>query len=161
MRHENSPNVRRIYYSKKDRWMVTLFWVVVCGMVGAAFVLAGSQELPTVLRIALPVMLVLAADVMLWTLYGTRYVLTDTDLRVRSGPFRMSIPYAEIQQVSPSRSALAAPACSLDRLLITGGRFSTFGLLISPERKLEFLKDLVSLSPVLRLEDERIIRVPA
>lgn len=93
----------------------------------------------------------------MWTLYGTRYLLTDSGLRIRSGPFRWSIPYTSIEHVAPTRSALAGPACSMDRLQVVC-RGASLGLMISPEHKSDFLKDTVALSPLFRLDDDQLVR---
>ena len=113
---------------------------------------------PPGLRIALPIVLLLVSYLMLWTLYGTRYRLTDFELRIACGPFRWRIPYDDIERISPTRSPVSGPACSLDRLEVVAPDASTLGLMISPERKLEFLRELVALAPSLRLRDDRVVR---
>lgn len=70
----------------------------------------------------------------------TEYVLTDSDLVIRSGRLRQSIPLAGIQRVYPTKNPLSAPAWSLDRLGIDyrSGRQRRLAL-ISPDRRDEFL----------------------
>jgi hypothetical protein len=152
-----SDAVRRIYNSKRDRWMVMLYWAAALLMFAAALVMAIAPG-PLVLRIAIPVVLVLSSDLMLWTLYSTRYLLTNSGMKIRSGPFRWWVPYADIEHVAPTRSALASPACSMDRLQVVC-RGASIGLMISPEQKSDFLKDVVALSPLLRLQGDQLVRI--
>ncbi len=77
---------------------------------------------------------------MIWLLAGTRYTLTDSDLRVRCGPFRWRVALAEILSVTPTRNPLSSPAPSLDRLCIEYG--SGKSIMISPKDKEAFLDEL-------------------
>jgi hypothetical protein len=156
MSADTSNTVRRIHNSKRDRWMVTLFWVVSLSLLGAGLFLAISPG-PIALRIALPILFLLSSDFMLWTLYGTRYLLTDSGMKIRSGPFRWWVSYSDIEHVAPTRSALAGPACSMDRLQVVC-KGASLGLMISPEHKSEFLKDVAALSPSLLLQGDQLIR---
>jgi hypothetical protein len=80
--------------------MVILFWLTALLMLGASVFLALSPG-PLGLRIAIPALFLLSSDLMLWTLYGTRYLLTDAGLNVRCGPFRWSVAYDDIEHSDP------------------------------------------------------------
>ena len=129
------------YKSKKDTWLI----MVICGVVLAS--LAGCV---TLVLSGSPIDLLIAASMFIggvilpiWLVRTTYYVLDDQRLAVRSGPFRWSIPIAEIKSVRRTRSMLSGPALSLDRVQIRYGRFGIFGLvLISPENRDRFLADL-------------------
>ena len=82
--------------------------------------------------------LLLALAIPIWLLWSTDYRVIDETLRVRSGPFYWSIPLNEIRGVNPSRSLIASPALSLDRLAIHYG--SGKKLLVSPADKASFLQ---------------------
>ena len=64
---------------------------------------------------------------------NTYYEIVGTDLLVRSGPLKWTIPVADIQEITPSRNMLSAPALSLDRLKIRFGK--RVFILVSPEDK--------------------------
>jgi Bacterial PH domain len=70
----------------------------------------------------------------------TEYIVEDTQLVVRSGMMRRSIPFDAIFRVYPTRNPLSAPAWSLDRL---GIDFRVKGqrrlALISPLARSDFL----------------------
>jgi len=127
-----------VYPSKIDKWLkLTLSAsALVCAFAFIATLLAGDQR---VTLIILPAVL-LGAGLPLWLMKSTRYILSDTTLLVRSGPFRWVIPVGDIEQITPTSNPLSSPALSLDRLRIDYGRGRS--VMISPLRKSEFLDDL-------------------
>ena len=98
-----------------------------------------------------------AIGFVVWLVFGTSYTLTDLALRVRSGPFHWTVPYDAITAVTPTRNPLSSPALSLDRIRIRY-RGSGFGLMISPESRADFLRDLAARTPGLRLVGDRLVR---
>jgi hypothetical protein len=147
------------YSSKKDAWLFGLVWGVVAGLfaVGLFNVLVpfGNPALGRELvRAGLG-----AGLAVLLTTYPLDYEITRTELVARSGFMRWRVPLADIQEVRPTRSAASAPAWSLDRLRVEylkGGR--TRVLLVSPEDKRAFLRDLADAAPGLELRGERVVR---
>lgn len=91
-----------------------------------------------------------------WLYVSTVYTVTDTSLRVQSGPIYSTIDAKLIVQVRPTRAILSAPALSLDRIEISGD----FGaIVISPADKVAFLQALRRIAPQVRVDgtfsDER------
>ena len=76
---------------------------------------------------------------------------------MKCSALRWRVPYDAIDEISPTRSSLSGPACSLDRLQIRYGE-SRAGLLISPTDKAEFLRDLLARAAGLRAEGDRVVR---
>ncbi len=126
------------FSSKIDLWLWVLMTltVAVCaaaivmmglnGSVSAAF--AGMAVCAVVL--ALPV----------WVVLRTYYELVESDLLIRSGPFRWCVPLDQIRTVAASRNLASAPALSINRLLIAYGQDDA--ILISPRDKLPFIEEL-------------------
>ncbi|HEY0512331.1 MAG TPA: PH domain-containing protein [Thermoanaerobaculia bacterium] len=129
--------------SKVDRWIV---WLMALPLgVSAAVVtsaLLASPPLPAALLIVGVETLVLGF--IAWGFRSTRYLVTGRELVVRSGPFRWRIEISGIESIRPSRSPIASPALSLDRLEIRygGGRM----LLISPRDREGLLAAVVARS---------------
>ncbi len=136
------------YESKKDRWLVILIWITAFVMLAAAFVFLHAP-VPTPIRLLVPVIFIIVSFLMLWTLYGTYYVLTERELVIRSGPFRWLIPLDSITEVSSTRNPQSSPACSLDRLLLLYGPRGS-SIMISPEDRDGFVRNLA-------LPPERVI----
>jgi hypothetical protein len=147
------------YNSKKDWWLFGLVWGLTAGLVAAGlfnlFAPSGDPALGRELfRAGLG-----AGLAVLLTTYPLDYEITGTELVTRCGFVRWRVPLAAIQEVRPTRSAASAPAWSLDRLRVEylrGGR--TRVLLVSPEDRRAFLRDLADAAPGLELRGERAVR---
>lgn len=144
-----------VYEAKRDLWLVIVVWVANLAMLAAAAEVwrsAGSLAF----RLGFGVAMVAVTFFALWLIYGTRYVLTSEALVALCGPFKTVVPLAAIEEVRPSRSLLASPAPSLDRLEVrhSGGRKS---LLISPADRDGFLSDLKLRCPQLVSRFDRLV----
>ncbi len=69
------------------------------------------------------ILLLLAAPAFIgWLLQSTYYVVGETDLVIRSGPFRWTVPLDGIDEITPSRSPveLASPVAgsAVDQLSV-------------------------------------------
>jgi len=148
--------MKHVYESKRDGWIVVLLWAAVIVMLIAAGDI-WAAHVPFAFRLLVSVLLTLVAAFVLWVLYGTRYTLTETTLIVQSGPFRWVIDLEAITEIFPTRNPLSSPACSLDRLHIRY-RPNPTGLMISPREKTDFLRDLMALSPGLKMDGDRVLR---
>ena len=86
------------------------------------------------------------------------YELHATELVVCFGRVRTRIAYGEIRGVKPSRSLVAGPSYSTDRLAIDrGGR--GLPVLVSPADRDRFLADLARRTPHLRRDGDRLVPV--
>ena len=86
-----------------------------------------------------------------------RYGVGAEELVVRSGMMRQRIKLREIQDVTPSRSALSSPALSMDRLAVRTGAGFNKTTLISPDDREVFLSTLASAAG-LRRDGDRLVR---
>ena len=146
-----------VFQSKRDVWIVALIWAgALLSVFGALAQLTATA--PFLFKAAMLVFLGSAAYFMLWVHYSIDYTLTDEKLLIRCGPFRFSVPLAEIDSVSPSHNPLSSPAGSLDRLLIKWNA-ERKRILISPLRKTEFLQALDSRCEQLTLVGDRLVRI--
>jgi membrane protein YdbS with pleckstrin-like domain len=126
------------FRSKIDSWLAAIIIaaIVIDLAAIAAVVLSTSAKMAL---IVVPIVL-LGAALPLWLLVSTRYLLDADNLVVRSGPFRWHVPIREISDVTPTRSPLASPALSLDRLRIDYG--DTRSVLISPADQQRFRAEI-------------------
>jgi len=84
-----------------------------------------------------------------WIFLTTSYRLSDRDLHITSGPFRIRVPLAQIQRITPTRSVLSAPALSLDRLEIAYGNGQV--VVISPKDHRAFFAAVAARAPQAQL----------
>ncbi len=145
-----------VYPSKRDWWLEILLLLAAAGAAAAAVAVWFSPE-PLGVRVGITAGSAATAAFVLWVLYGTSYTLTDERLVIRSGPLRWTVPFAAIEEVFPTRNPLSAPACSLDRLHIRRNDARRW-LLISPDAKAAFLRDVATRAPGLFVEGDRLVR---
>ena len=125
----------RVFKSKIDIWLglVIIISVLFCLAVtiGMAVIMDAAGMLFSLMVMALGVLLPL------WILFGTRYVITQDSLEVKSGPFAWHIPISSITSVRKTRNPLSSPALSMDRLQIhyQSGK----SLMVSPKDRQGFL----------------------
>lgn len=133
-----------VYRSRVDPWLliVLLATAGVCVVAAIDVLMAGSMSWPAALLLLGP-----GAILPLWLL-ATSYRLDDAELLIRSGPFRWRVPLAQIRQVVQTRTLLAGPALSLQRLIISYG--AARQVVISPRDMQAFLSDLEARRRALR-----------
>ncbi len=117
----------------------SLFYIALIACIaGAAVAIAPSLQAPSLSEYFSAGLMVLVVAVLpVWLLLTTYYVVEGDSLKVHSGPFRWSIALHEIRSVMPSKSVLASPALSLDRLKIVYGDGRR--ILVSPKNRDAFL----------------------
>lgn len=125
------------FKSKVDTWLLV---VLVAGIAGQVFALASVlvQRIAGTEKTVVVSLLLVGILLMASVLLRTHYTVSDGRIRIVSGPFFWTIPVAEIDEVSDSRSLLSSPALSLDRMRIRyrGNRY----ILVSPKDKNGFLE---------------------
>ncbi|NNF66614.1 MAG: PH domain-containing protein [Gammaproteobacteria bacterium] len=117
-----------------DKWVPVLFIAVIIGTALAIWQTVNEAgQLPPLMLLVSGASIVL----ILWIYFATYYVIADQTLRIYHGPFRWKIALSQIESIDETRSPIASPALSLNRLRITyaGGKH----VMVSPERRSEFV----------------------
>jgi Bacterial PH domain len=140
-----------IHRSKKETWlMLTLALAIILPLALGAFLLITT---PTQIAGWLLIAIGIAVGIFIpWLMTPLYYEITQSELNVRSGPMRWTIPLKFVNEVYLTRSPLSSPALSLDRLLIRyeNGKGPS-ALMISPEDNTAFLQELALAEPRLKL----------
>jgi hypothetical protein len=141
------------YRSKIDWWLGVLLVVPLVAAVGTAI----SLQLDGDSGAAAGGWVILLGVVTLYVVvvWPVAYELTDDAIVVRFGLLRWRIAYRSLRGVTPTRSILAGPALSLDRLAIDVGSPPT--RMISPADRDGFLTDLAERAPHLVRDEDRLI----
>ena len=124
-----------IFRSKVDTWLKVV--LAASALICAGAVLAPGIAGAPLATLAVSPLLLLGVGLPVWLLRSTFYTLRESELEVRSGPFRWTIPVNEIQRLTHTRSAVSSPALSLDRIRIDYGRGRW--LMVSPEDPAAFV----------------------
>jgi len=157
MSKELSDLPETTYYSERDTWIVAVLWASIIFCSAAAIYITFLQM--SILLLVSQELLFLGVVALCFSiLRSTYYTMKADELFVRSGPFKWSIPYLEIEKVVPERNLWSSAALSRDRLHITHTSSKT-GSYISPEKEEAFMLDLAGRCPDLRLDGLRLIRV--
>ena len=125
------------FSSKIDGWLIPVLVLSVGGLV-AALVAVLIQETPWPIRVLVAAVTAAVTLLLLAVFKSTYYLVRSDDIRIVSGPFRWTIPLADVRDISPTRNPLSSPALSLDRLKIAYGKRKF--VLISPDDKDGFLR---------------------
>ncbi|MCM3629564.1 PH domain-containing protein [Paenibacillus glycanilyticus] len=138
-----------VFAPKRDLWLSILIWLCVGVLVFSAispFVIGGAEIIETIIVLAICVP---CAAFMLWIWLDVSYELRETDLYIRMGPSRKSVPLESIRKVNPVRSLIASTATSIDRLEI---HYKAYDMIyISPLHQEAFLAELRRRCPQLKL----------
>ena len=131
--------------------------LAICALSVVGCALGGVLVLPTSASAAVTFFAcAVGMAALLWIVaWPVRYELGENALVIRFGRMRSEIPYADIREVTPTRSLLAAPALSRDRLLI---RARGHDAMISPADKAGFLEALATRAPGLVADREHLVR---
>ncbi len=139
------------FRSRVDPLLAALIFVPMA--LGFAMLIARAFSNNKSLGIVAPIVFGFAIGLVVWIYADTSYRITDTDLLVRSGPLRVSVPLAQIRRVTRTRSVLSAPALSMNRLEITYAKAGV--VVISPKDDAGFLAALKERAPGAELPGSR------
>jgi membrane protein YdbS with pleckstrin-like domain len=126
--------------SKKDWWLTIIIWGAMLFAMGSgiySLIFEESNFIDFVIVLILSVMLPVF---LLWMWLTTYYVLDESNLVIKYGPFKKIIPLNTIKSVKKTMNPLSSPALSLKRLEIIYGQYNM--VLISPKDRDEFMKIL-------------------
>jgi len=144
------------FSSKVDAWVAV---AIASGPVAAlAAAIGGSVSGAPGTAIVGWLMVVAVAALYVLVVWPIAYELHPTELVIRFGRVRTRIAYGDIRGVEPSRSLVAGPSYSTDRLAIDrGGR--GLPVLVSPANRDRFLADLDMRAAHLRRDGDRLVPV--
>ena len=128
------------YQSKTDTWLAAVILASACACPGACVAILGDGFPVGPVMLWVGFLVVGGVCLPIWILRATIHELRDNHLFVRCGPFRWTVPFADIASVRRTRSIMSDPALSYERVKIRYGRRRS--ILISPERRAEFPIDL-------------------
>lgn len=81
--------------------------------------------------------------------FKTRYIIEDDQLKIKAGLFSYKpIEIASIKEISNSRSLIASPAPSFDRIEIKYGSYDE--VYLSPKNKTAFVAALIEINPSIK-----------
>lgn len=99
--------------------------------------------------IGLVVFLTLVFAFIAYLFFQTKYTIDANKLKIKCGLFSYKpIDIYEIKEISKTKSIIASPAPSFDRIEIKYGKFNE--IIISPKNKFHFVEDLTKINPRIK-----------
>lgn len=133
------------FQSKKDIWLAVLIWGVIILMF---FMMITEQN------IVVYIVGILNNALLLWLWFGTNYKIDDEKLIVKTGPFKSTIEIKNIKKLRATKTLLAGPALSIDRIEIQYKRYDF--VIVSPKEKQKFIEFLLSKNKSIEIDDKLI-----
>lgn len=123
------------FKSKSDLWIGVIVWIPI-----SFFTVYSLFKESLIIKIIMISTFIFLA----WLWLGTDYYISETTLKIKSGPFSEDIPIKEILSIRSSKNAISSPALSLDRLQIRYGYGKV--VLISPKDKELFIEKMLEIN---------------
>lgn len=143
------PTQIKNFLSSKNAFTIIILWGVVAFMVIMLGYTFNSGELSW----APFIILTLTTVLILWVLLDTRYVIKDSFLFYRSGPFRGRIDITKIKKIK-RHSGLYVPV-SMKPALDTKGFIITYNnfddVFVSPQDSDAFLQEIQKINPTVQV----------
>ncbi|WP_166242931.1 PH domain-containing protein [Paenibacillus turpanensis] len=137
------------FQSRKDWWLTFILWGSMLLLIGiGGFTLFAGEFHLSKIFVVFPLMIVFPIF-MLWMWLTTFYVIDDSHLLIRYGPFKKNIPLSAIVSVKNTTNPSSSPALSLQRLEIAYNRYDS--VLVSPQNRDQFLELLSKRCPNVKL----------
>jgi hypothetical protein len=132
------------FLSSKNTFTVVILWCLVLFLI-SMLVINSQKENITIIPF---VIISLVTALILWVLLDTRYVIKNSNLLYRSGPFRGRIDITKINKIR-SHSGLYVPvmmkpALDTKGFIVTYNKFDE--VFISPKKADVFLKEVLKIN---------------
>lgn len=131
------------FKSKKDIWLAVSIWGVIILMF---FMMITEQN------IVVYIVGILNNALLLWLWFGTSYKIDDENLIVKNGPFKSTIDIKSIKKLRATKTLLAGPALSIDRIEIQYKRYDS--VIVAPKEKNKFIESLLSKNKSIKVDDK-------
>lgn len=134
-------NSVKAYRSAISYFLFVPVWIL---LVAAVISIVYSGQI-----VAIGLMVVVVFAIVLPIFLNTNYTISEQLLKVRCGVIlRQDIPISSITRIEKTGTILSSPALSIkDRIEVFYGKYDS--VIISPERRAEFIADLLRINPTI------------
>ncbi|MGY0692348.1 PH domain-containing protein [Virgibacillus sp. FSP13] len=128
--------------SKKDTWLALIIWGVT--------ILMGWQMI-TYKSVVIYIIGLLTIALLLWLWFGTGYKIEEGLIKIKSGPFRSKVKIEEIKRLNATKTPLAGPALSIDRIEILHRKYDV--AIVSPKNAADFIRILLNENKYIQVDN--------
>ncbi|WOD64791.1 PH domain-containing protein (plasmid) [Niallia taxi] len=139
------------FMPKKDWWLSAINWGGMLLAIGGSFFALIAATYNIFVFLILVIVGVGVPLLMIWTWLTTYYVVNETHLIIRYGPFKTTIPLEAIKSIQKTNNPISSPAPSLKRLEIQFNAFDS--VLISPKDRDAFMEYLSEHCPHVSIKN--------
>ncbi|SFE64826.1 PH domain-containing protein [Bacillus sp. OV194] len=133
------------FKSKKDWWLSLIVWGAIIATMGTGVYVPISETARIPEFVLLLVATIGIPGFILWMWLTTCYVVDETHLVIRFGPFKQVISLDTVKSVKKTMNPISSPALSLKRLEIMYDKYDM--VLISPMDRNRFIEVLSQKCP--------------
>lgn len=139
-----------IFKSKNDYLFLSIIYLVILMLV-AIFIMDYYDNGIKGAGIWIHVVDLLVVIILLWMFHGTYYVITETHIRYRCGPFRGRVRVTNIKEIINGKTLWVGyrPATSRKGLVIKFNKYDE--IYFSPQRAEEFIVELLKINPKINV----------
>ena len=116
------------FKSESNLWLGLLVWIPITFLTVYALMDQG---------LFIKIIMIATFIFLAWIWLGTYYLVSNTTLTIKSGPFTENIPIKDIKNIRSTKNTISSPALSLNRLQIRYGYSKV--VLISPKERQKFV----------------------
>ena len=138
------------FMPKKDWWLSVINWVGMLVAIGGSCYALVAATYNIFVFFILVIVGITVPLLMLWTWVTTYYVVSETHLIIRYGPFKTTIPLTAIKSIQKTNNPISSPAPSLKRLEVQFNAYDS--VLISPEDREGFMSYLSERCPHISIK---------
>ncbi|GGD89046.1 PH domain-containing protein [Paenibacillus nasutitermitis] len=128
------------FITRRDPWLSIVIWACVILMVFAGLSPFFNEGIGPIGGMILLILCLACAGFIAWLWVATSYVINDSELFIRTGPFKKSISFDSVKKAKPIRSWMSSMATSSRRVEIHYGSYDFVH--VSPLDQEAFLMEL-------------------
>ncbi|MGO2358663.1 PH domain-containing protein [Mesonia sp.] len=137
------------FKSRKDtffRVFIFVFSGLLLGIIFSRIFFAGKYEF-----LWIDILLLVVVALLIWLYFGTKYELTQSELKYQSGPISGKIEIDEINEIIKGKSLWSGlkPATARNGLIIKYGKYDE--IYISPKTNDRFVKKILELNENIKI----------
>ena len=136
----------RRFGSALDSWFVITTAIVLAVAGGALFIALKQGHL---LAAIAPLAVI---GLFAWNVVGTSYVVSADALVVRCLIYRRTVPLSAVKRLTATRDPFAAPAMSVDRIIVEYGEYGDRSVMVSPRDRVGFVRAIRAHAPAVVLQ---------
>jgi hypothetical protein len=140
-----------IFKSRKDTFFTLFTLIAIAIILTLTFIEIYFEGLKTPISIFVTILCLSVVSLLAWNFFYTKYELTQTELKYKSGPISGEIKIQKIKEIIKGKTLWSGlkPATAKNGLIIKHGKYEE--IYISPETNENFIKKILELNENIKI----------